>query len=116
MASTYANAAGSSSRRAVASAALVYSSGARGDLTPRIVNLPQPAGVQWEVVAVDGCCDICQDVIDGSPYPEDDLPDVPVHPNCDCELQVAYGVDNQAPSAIEAEASRTVTAIRPSHG
>lgn len=75
------------------------------ELTPRPVNLPAPAGVQWEVVPFDGCCDICQDVVDSSPYGEDDLPDVPVHPNCDCELQVAYGVDNHhASSPITAEA------------
>jgi ATP-dependent protease ClpP protease subunit len=78
---------------------------------PRLANLPQPAGVQWEVVPFDGCCDICQDVIDSGPYAEDDLPDVPVHPNCDCELQVAYGVDNHASSAIEAEARTDINAI-----
>lgn len=78
---------------------------ALGTLTPRPVNLPAPAGVQWELVPFDGCCDICQDIVDASPYPEDDLPDVPVHPNCDCELQVAYGVDNHhASSPITAEA------------
>lgn len=90
---------------------------ARGDLAPRIVDLPSQTGVQWEVVPFDGCCDICQEVIDDGPYEEDNLPDVPVHPNCDCELQVAFGANNkaspQAPSvnppsgmAISAESFR----------
>lgn len=71
---------------------------ARGALTPRPVNLPDPVGVQWEVVSNGNACDICEDVIDASPYDEDDLPDVPVHPNCDCDLQVAYGVNNHTPA------------------
>lgn len=80
---------------------------ALGQLTPRPVNLPAPAGVNWEVVSNgDACEPICEPLIDGNPYAEDDLPDIPAHPNCDCELQVAYGVDNKTsspPLVAEAE-------------
>lgn len=75
---------------------------ARGDLTPRPVNLPDPIGVMYEVIANGNSCDECDDVIANSPYPEDDLPDVPVHPNCDCELQVQYGAGMKTTTPITA--------------
>lgn len=79
---------------------------ARSDLTPRPVNLPDPVGVMYELVANGNSCDECDDVIAGSPYPEDDLPDVPVHPNCDCELQVQYGAGMKTTTPITATADQ----------
>lgn len=62
---------------------------------PDIKNLPQPAGVNWEMVSEGGVpCENCQELIDQNPWPENQLPEIPAHPNCDCVLQVAYGVNN----------------------
>lgn len=72
-----------------------------GNLVPRLANYPAPIGVLWNVVSASGtppCEAICEPLIAGNPYEENNLPSVgdggaDTHPNCGCSLEVQYGSD-----------------------
>lgn len=45
---------------------------------------PFVEGLKWNLSPQHPCCDICDDLAAGGPYPVDDAPTMPAHPHCMC--------------------------------
>lgn len=66
----------------------------------------KPLKVKWDFVthpkdSEAGTCDECEDLAADSPYSEDDFPEIPVHPNCECTKEPAsVTYDDQAMDPI----------------
>jgi hypothetical protein len=54
------------------------------------------ATVDWQLSGNHDMDDECNDNAEAGPYPVDDVPDCPAHPNCDCVLVLSEFVDEQS--------------------